>query len=392
VAAHFGVERVISYGERDDAHSLPVAAQAQNVVQGDAQGSDVQAVATQGLTNTELLGVVNREIAAKNYVAALAAARALEASSEHDWAWAENAKTLAQTLWHMGKPDEAIAYVKAAIADPERSHQRIEGIAGACHSLGQNLSHRVEFARLYIANRGTATEHGVYLLFTGLVHEKKYDEALAVALEHGPTTVNLGPAWTRYERLRLFVQLRRTDDAAAEALEFVKVATHPVQAANALQYLLPGGDVSLCVGLTAQQVLDGYKVSLRRDTGRLNAESLVALANQLTKGGTARPLVVTDAAKALAAQLGDADAPLAEFLQPLLHGDHAGAFRVAYARAKAAENDADYIVWINAAAGTIRCVDQHYNGRALDFVRFINGELNTNPAADLEKADTEVAK
>jgi len=372
--------------------SLPVAAQAQSAAQGDAvQAGDVQAV-TQGLTNTELLELVNREIAARNYVAALAAARALEASSEHDWAWAENAKTLAQTLWHMGRPDEAIAYVKSAIADPDRSHQRIEGIAGACHSLGQNLSHRVEFARLYMQNRGTATEHGVYLLFTGLVHDKKFDEALVVALEYGPDTVNLGPAWTRHERLKLFVQLRRADAATAEALEFVKVATHPMQAANAIQHLLPGGDVSLCVGLTAQQVLDGYKISLRRDTGRLNSESLVALANQLTKGGTGRPLVVTDAAKALAAQLGDADAPLAEFLQPLLCGDHAEAFRVAYARAKAAENDADYIMWINAAAGAIRCVDQHYNGRALDFVRFINGELDTNPAADLEAADKGVAK
>ena len=360
--------------------SLTVAAQ----TQGDA------AQAAVAPTNTELLELVNREIAAKNFSAALAAARAIEASSEHDWAWAENAKTLAQLLWMTGQPDEALAYIKAAIADPDRSHQRIEGIAGACHSLGQNLSHRVEFARLYIANRSVATEHGVYLLFTGLVHDKKYDEALAVALEHGPGAANLGPAWARHERMKLLAQLRRTDDAAAEALEFVKVATHPMQAANALQHLLPGGDVSLCVGLTAQQVLDGYKLAMRRDTGRLNSETLVALANQLTKGGTARPLTVTDQAKALAAQLDGT--PLAAYLQPLLRGDHAAAFRYAYAQAKAAEHDSEFIMWINAAAGTIRCTDQHYNGRALDFVRFINGELDTNPVADLETPTNPEAK
>jgi len=357
--------------------SLPAAAQ--------AQGDTVQVP-----TNAELVETIQREIAAKNLSAAIAAARALEASGEHDWAWGENAKTLAQLLWQAGQPDEAIAYIKACIADPDRSGQRIEGIAGACHALGQNLSHREEFGRLYMANRGTTTEHGVFLLFTGLVHNKKYDEALAVALEHGPTTVNLGPAWTRHERLKLLVQLRRTDAATAEALEFVKVATHPMQAANVLQHLLPGNDVSLCVGLTAQQVLDGYKLAMRRDTGRLNSDSLVALANQLTKGGIARPLAVTDQAKALAAQLDDA--PLAAYLQPLLRGDHAEAFRVAYARAKAAEHDHDYITWINAAAGAIRCVDQHYNGRALEFVRFINGELDTNPVADLETPTTSEAK
>jgi len=353
--------------------SLPVVAQ----VQSDA------VPASAAPTNAELAEVVKRESEAKNLAAAIKVSRAIEASSEHDWTWGDNTRTLAQLLWQAGKPDEAIAYVKACIADPDRSGQRIEGIAGACHSLGQNLSHRVEFGRLYMANRGTTTEHGVYLLFTGLVHEKKYDEALAVALEHGPTTVNLGPAWARQERLRLFVQLRRTDAAAAEAMEYVKVSTHPMQAASALQHLLPGNDAALCAGLTAQQVLDGYKLAMRRDTGRLNSESLVVLANQLTKGGTARPLVVTDAAKALAAQLDDT--PLAAYLQPLLRGDHAEAFRVAYARAKTTEHDSEYVVWINAAAGAIRCVDQHYNGRTVEFIRWINGDINTNPVANLEE-------
>jgi hypothetical protein len=290
--------------------------------------------------------------------------------------------TLAQLLWQSGKPDEVLAYIRTCIDDVERSDSRRNAISWACYNLGMHLSHRVEFGRLYLENHGP-TEHNVSLLFTGLVHRKEYDEALAVALQYGPDTAGLGAEWARRERLKLFVQLRQADAAAAEALEYVKVATHPLQAAGAFQYLVPGNDASLCAGLTAQQVLDGYKLALRRETGRLNTEALAALANQLTKGGTARPLVVTDAAKVLAEKLDDA--PLAAYLQPLLRGDHAEAFGVAYCWAKGVEgSDAEHALWINAAAAAIRCVDQHYNGRALEFVRWIKHETDTNPAADLE--------
>ena len=74
---------------------------------------------------------------------------------------------------------------------------------------------------------------------------------------------------------------------------------------------------------------------------------------------------------------------MAAFLVPLLRGEYPAAFREAYARAKAAETDRDYVAWVNAAAGAIRCMEQHYNGKALEFVKFVNGTVATNPVADL---------
>ena len=127
-------------------------------------------------------------------------------------------------------------------------------------------------------------------------------------------------------------------------------------------------------------MLDGRKLELRRAAGRLNSQELLALADQLTKGGSARPLVISDDAKALADTL--AAAPLASFIVPLLKGDYPAAFREAYDRAKASDDDRAYVGWINAAAGAIRCMEQHYNGKALEFIKFVNGTVATNPVAD----------
>ena len=81
------------------------------------------------------------------------------------------------------------------------------------------------------------------------------------------------------------------------------------------------------------------------------------------------------------------NAPLAGFLQPLLAGDYKAAFRRAYTQAKVAETDAEYILWINAAAGAIRCADQCYNGRALRFIQYVNGTTETNPVAEMEEVE-----
>ena len=333
-------------------------------------------------TNAELATTVAKEMEAKNLSAAITVSRELEASNEHDGTWEANTSTLPRLLWQAGKRDEAVAFLKACAAEPKRSPGRTAHISFACNQLWGDMAYTDVLLAIDVDVVGD-TGHNVHWRYNQLVSQKKYDAALAILLEKAMKVEGLGPEWARYERLRLLTQLRRTDAAATEALEYVKIATHPMQAATALQYLLPGNDASLCAGLTAQQVLDGYKLAMRRDTGKLNSGALVALANQLTKGGDARPLVVTDAAKALADKLDGV--PLADYLQPLLRGDHAGAFRAAYERAKAADSDADHILWINTAAGAIRANDQHYNGRALDFVKYINGELNENPVVDLEK-------
>jgi hypothetical protein len=234
-------------------------------------------------------------------------------------------------------------------------------------------------------------------LFRGYFGLKRYEDALAV-LDKFPDAMPSDQ--TALRRLDALVALKRADAIPDAALAYVRVSSDPIKAAFALQFLLPGDDVALCVGLTAQQVLDVRKTELRRSTGRLAPGVLTALAHQLTKGGDDRPLRISDEARALAAKLADAgtntgtnadvgtNAPLAGFLQPLLVGDYKAAFRYAYTQAKVAETDAEYILWINAAAGAIRCADQCYNGRALRFIQYVNGTTDTNPVADLE----EVAK
>jgi hypothetical protein len=181
--------------------------------------------------------------------------------------------------------------------------------------------------------------------------------------------------------MALLSSLKRTDAAKAEAAEYLKVSADPVAAAKALAILLPADDASLCCGLSAQQVLDGYKAMLRTKDGRVNVALLLQLTDQLTKGGGARPLVVSDEAKALAEKL--AGAPLAAFIVPLLKGDYAAAVKEGYIRVKASAADAEYVGWVNATAGAIRCMDQHYNGRALDFIKFLNGTAGTNPVAEM---------
>ena len=359
---------------------LGIVAAAMMTMPASAQVTEAQTAAVAPPSNTELAATVAREMEAKNLSAAIAASRALEASSDQDGTWAANTSTLPRLLWQAGKRDEAVAFLKACAAEPKRLQWRTDHISFACNQLWGDAAYADELLAIDVGMSGD-TLHNVLHRYNLFVSQRKYDDALAVALK-GMKADGLGPEWARYERLKLLAYLRRADAAAVEALEYVKIATHPMQAAAALQYLVPGNDVSLCASLTAQQVLDGYKIALRRDTGKLNPGSLVALANQLTKGGDARPLAVTDAAKALADKLDGT--PLAAYLQPLLRGDHAGAFRAAYARAKAADTDADYVVWINAAAGAIRANDQHYNGRALEFMRFINGEAEANPVADME--------
>ena len=358
---------------------LMIVAAAMVSVSASAQATEAQA-AVSPPSNAELAATIAKEMEAKNLSAAIAASRALETSSERDGTWAANTSTLARLLWQAGKQDEAIAFLKACAAEPKRSQWRTDHISFACNQLWGDPTHADELLAIDVGMSGD-TLHNVLHRYNLCVSRRNYDDALAVALK-GMKANGLGPEWARYERLKLLAYLRRADAAAVEALEYVKISTHPMYATAAMQHLLPGDDVALCVGLTAQQVLDARKTELRRSTGRLAPNVLTALANQLTKGGDERPLRVSDEAKALADKLGDA--PLAGYLQPLLRGDHKAAFRYAYARAKAADTDADYVTWINAAAGAIRCADQCYNSRALQFIQYVNGTTDTNPATDLE--------
>jgi len=320
-----------------------------------------------------------------NLQAALKLSQELEASEVHDGNWGYNAKLMANLLFQTKGAAAKTAYIQSAFENavelegPVVTHRK-QMISSACYDSWAGDVHSVTMMELDITYLG-ANERNVEFLFRAYFNLKKYEEALAVLAQY-PDALSKDQLVLR--RLDAFVALKRTDTIPDAALEFIKISSDPVKAANALQYLLPGDDVALCAGLTAQQVLDARKTELRRSTGRLAPNVLTALANQLTKGGDAKPLRVSDEAKALAAKFDGA--PLAGYLQPLLNGEHKAAFRYAYARAKASDVDGEYVLWINAAAGAIRCADQHYNGRALKFIQYVNGTTDTNPVADWEAA------
>jgi len=346
--------------------SLPVAAQ------------DVAAVPT----NAELRQGIEDAQQKGNLQAALKLSRQLEASDVHDGDWGYNAKLMANLLYLTKSAEAKFEYIRSAFEDAVKLEgaavtHRKQMLASACFDYWSGDSWSAKMVETSVAYLG-ADEQNIDFLFRAYFGQKKYEDALNVLDKHAAA---LSKAQALQWRLDALVALKRTDAIPDVALEYVKVSTNPVQAANALQYLLPGDDVALCVGLTAQQVLDARKTELRRSTGRLAPDVLVTLANQLTKGGDARPLRVSDEAKALADTLDST--PLAGYFQPLLRGDHKAAFRYAYAKAKAAEIDGEYVWWINAAAGVIRCADQCYNGRALTFIQYINGTSDTNPAADM---------
>lgn len=339
--------------------------------------------------NQLLADAVKAAEAAKDFNAALAASMKLEDSSDKDYLWAVNARELPNLLAKTGKVSDAEAWVKTKAADFAAGNDslsaykgyRSDALVNACYDvagLETDPARKADIARLGLSI--SPTGGGTFnVLFSALVASGKPDDALQACLDYAGKAYSMESM--RRRRMTLLASLKRTDDLRAEAVEYLKVATDPAASANALSVALPANDASLCCGLTAQQVLDGYKLMLRGKDARLNAPTLLKLADQLTKGGDDRPLVVTDEAKVLAGKL--AGSPVEKFIVPLLTGDYASAIKEGYARAKGATGDTDYVNWVNATAGAIRCMDQHYNGRALDFIKFLNGTAGTNPVAEM---------
>jgi len=345
---------------------------------------------TDNTDNKALAAAVKQASAAKDTATALARATVLEASDAKDALWADNARTMANLMWRSGKHAEAATWLgekaESLAADTadlagDVPDQRRSALVNGCLDLVKleaDQTARAALARMALTISDTS--NGAFMaLYNALVASQKHDDALKACLDYAGKAATAEAMRSR--RLALMVQLKRMGDLKAEATEYLKVAADPAGATKALAHALPTDDAALCCGLTAQQVLDGRKLELRKVEGKLNSQALLALADQLTKGGTARPLTISDDARSLAETL--AGAPLAAFLVPLLKGEYPAAFREAYARAKAAESDRDYVAWVNAAAGAIRCMEQHYNGKALEFVKFVNGTVATNPVADL---------
>jgi len=155
---------------------------------------------------------------------------------------------------------------------------------------------------------------------------------------------------------------------------------------------LPANDVLILSigGAPSEYALPAYAWHLRRTEGRAEPEKLKAVETQLAKGGDARPFVVSDASKKLAADLAD-NAPLAYYLKPLLSGDYQTAARVAWQHLLRANTQEAYDAWAEGVAIALRCQDQQLvGGRAEAFSRWVRDDLadaagkkiSANPAAE----------
>lgn len=152
-----------------------------------------------------------------------------------------------------------------------------------------------------------------------------------------------------------------------------------------LRKIVPGNDAINCMLTDAQGVADGYKNYLRKQSGRIDNTPVATFVKQLNTGDGTKALVITNEAKALAAAISAGDVQMAPFLVPMLNGDYKTAAKLAFAQAKASENDATYSFWISALSSAVRCQDQCYNKRAIDVIKWVNGEVAQNPVEDLLK-------
>ena len=151
---------------------------------------------------------------------------------------------------------------------------------------------------------------------------------------------------------------------------------------------IPENDAVWIGLLPADQVVEQFKQASRRRTGRVDTKKLAALTEQLEKGGEARPFVVSNRAKELAAEL-PANSPLGKYFKALLAGDYPQAAAIAWHAAHDVYDNNNHAIWVEAVAAAIRCQEQ--SAAAGDaFVAWVKREKGSqpedeNPAAELLK-------
>ena len=151
-----------------------------------------------------------------------------------------------------------------------------------------------------------------------------------------------------------------------------------------LSHLQPGGSVRLSSAAPKNDVLyfmqvaakdlpealERYAQYLRQTTGRATWDDVGAVKAQLTKGGAGRPFVTSDFSKAVAKRI-SGDAPMGDFLRPLLSGAYQAAANAAWRRARLAWDESDRNAWISVTCLAIACQDQYRGGRATAFWKWV---------------------
>jgi hypothetical protein len=197
----------------------------------------------------------------------------------------------------------------------------------------------------------------------------RFSQVRSMFSQHWPMVINgLVSASSPEQRVELAMAALRHADAF-DFGDSLLSAVVPEDSAMQLAYA------------SAQTSLDRFKAASKRKEGRINSVLLTSVAEQLDKGGDARPFSSASLSPEVVAA---AEAsPIKDYLVPMVKGDYKAAIKAAYARAMATDSDVEYKRWIETTAATVRCLDQCYNQRALQFIRWANSEVDVNPIADV---------
>jgi hypothetical protein len=69
----------------------------------------------------------------------------------------------------------------------------------------------------------------------------------------------------------------------------------------------------------------------------------------------------------------------------MFRGEFLAAAQLAYGQLKAATSDKDYVQAAARLRQAIQCLDRCYNGRSLQTIKWLNGQLDTCPVPELVK-------
>jgi len=161
-------------------------------------------------------------------------------------------------------------------------------------------------------------------------------------------------------------------------------ATAQGQAASLVQDIVlrhsAHGDPVRITAMGAQAYAEECKYAFRAADGRITRESVRAVLDHVVDGKGDLPVPVSDTAKAFGTKLPDGTYPAMMF-----RGDFMAAAQLAHGQLKAAKTDTEYLQAVARLRQAVQCLDRCYNGRSLDVIKWLNGQLDTCPVPELVK-------
>jgi hypothetical protein len=150
-----------------------------------------------------------------------------------------------------------------------------------------------------------------------------------------------------------------------------------------IETFLPPKDAANVAIFKAQLTVDRYSAKVKAAGNSQANAQITTLVNQLTKGGSARPLSVTQEAQDIATAMAGGTGAACPYLIALFNGDYDGAIRYAQTKVVAAKNPTTLMAWNLAISKALACKEQNYNGTALLYLKWCNDNVGTNPIAGI---------